>query len=227
MLEAIAPNLWTAQQPFTYLGLNVGTRMTVIRLSDQTLAIISAIELTESLKAELAQLGTVSHIIAPNLYHYLYAESYKHYYPEAIFWATEGLKEKRPHLSIDRLIQPDGTDLWCEIDATFFAGLKTLGLNGFDSFNEWVFFHIASRTLIVTDVAFRYDESFPFVERLAARILGCYKTLSPSVLERIATKDTASIKASVEKVLSWDFERVIVAHGNMLEKGGKQAFRDG
>ncbi|MEO0768202.1 MAG: DUF4336 domain-containing protein [Cyanobacteria bacterium J06649_4] len=237
MLESVAPDLWTASQPFKYLGLNVGTRMTVVRLNDQKLTVISPIEPTETLQNELSQLGTVAHIIAPNLYHYLYAESFKRCYPTATLWATHGLKEKKPQVPIDRVIQPDNNNreerdleernLWDTLEATFFSGLKTLGTSGIDDFNEWVFFHKASCTLIVTDVAFFYDNSFPFVEQLMARVLGCYETLAPSRLERIATKDKVSIRTAVEKVLSWDFDRVIVAHGRVIETGGKQAFQQG
>jgi len=227
MLKAVAANIWTAKQPLKYMGLNVGTRMTVIRMGNQKLTVISPIELTEALKAELSGLGMVEHIIAPNLYHYLYAESFKTCYPNATLWATEGLKEKKPDLPIDKVIQPDGSELWQELDLTFFGGLKTLGVNGFDSFNEWVFFHEASRTLILTDAAFHYDASFPFVERLGARVLGCYEVLSPSVLERVATKDKKPLKAAVERVLKWDFDRVIVAHGSVVERGGKEMFSAG
>ncbi|MGD1864633.1 MAG: DUF4336 domain-containing protein [Phormidesmis sp.] len=227
MLKAIAENVWVAKQPLKYMGLNVGTRMTVIRLIDQKLVVISPIEPTETLNSELSDLGAVGHIISPNLYHHLYAKRFKSCHPNATLWATEGLKEKKPSLPIDRIIQPDGSVLWSEIDLTFFGGLRTLGFNGFDSFNEWVFFHAASRTLVLTDAAFHFDASFPFVERLIARALGCYERLIPSVLERIATKDKQQLKAAVEKVLLWDFDQVVMAHGSVIERGGKEMFRSG
>lgn len=226
-LQQIAPNIWSAKQSQNYMGLNVGTRMTVIRLSNQKLAVISAIAPTAELKTELSQLGTMAHIIAPNLFHHLYAESFKACYPDATLWATAGLKEKKPNLPIDKTIQPGNGEWWNDLEAVFFEGLKTLGFNGFNAFNEWVFFHSASRTLILTDVAFHYDASFPFVEQLVARVLGCYKVLSPSLLERVATKDKASIRAAVEKVLVWDFDRVIMAHGRIIESGGKTMFSVG
>ncbi len=47
------------------------------------------------------------------------------------------------------------------------------------------------------------------------------------MLERVATKDKEHVKESVEKVLTWDFERVIMAHGSIIEHGGKEAFRLG
>jgi hypothetical protein len=31
---------------------------------------------------------------------------------------------------------------------------------------------------------------------------------------------------SLDRILSWDFDRVIVGHGELLETGGRSAFRD-
>jgi hypothetical protein len=40
-------------------------------------------------------------------------------------------------------------------------------------------------------------------------------------------KDRAALRASVDTVLSWDFERVVVCHGEVLEHGGREALRSG
>ena len=89
------------------------------------------------------------------------------------------------------------------------------------------FFHLESHTLVLTDTAFNFDESFPPLTQLAARVIGGYKNLSPSLLERFATKETDKVKQAVQKVLAWDFERVIMAHGSIIENDGKQRFREG
>lgn len=227
MLEAVTQSIWVAQQSLRYMGLSIGTRMTVIRMANQKLIVISPITIDAELKKQLDSLGKVEHIVAPNLYHSLYAAAAKAHYPTATLWAAPGLKEKKPNLPIDKVLQLDESSLWSELDGIFFDGLRTLGTNGFESFNEWVFLHSASRTLIVTDAAFHYDNSFPFVKRLVAIALGSYETLSPSILERVATKDKARVSASVEKVLTWDFDRVIMAHGVIIEHGGKEAFKAG
>ena len=33
--------------------------------------------------------------------------------------------------------------------------------------------------------------------------------------------------AAMEKILAWDFDRVIVCHGEVLETGGREALREG
>lgn len=227
MLRQLDRNLWVAVQPLKYLGLEVGTRMTVVGLSDGTLAVISPIKITTEVKRELDTIGTVAHIIAPNLYHYLYAGECKSLYPKATFWGTIGLQEKQPELTVDKVIQPDKSELWRELAGIFFNGFKTLGPNGFDTLNEWVFLHLDSRTLILTDTAFHYDGSFPWVKQLVARVLGCYDALTPSVLEKIATTDKKTIRKSVDAVLQWDFDRVVMAHGSVIETDGKEMFKHG
>jgi hypothetical protein len=227
MLRKISEEIWVAEQPLRYLGLSVGTRMTVARLEDRSLAVISPIQASDEIVSQLNQLGTVKHIIAPNLYHYLFAADFKSHYPQATFWAVPGLDAKKPELPIDRIITNEIDGQWQGLEFIAFNGFRVLALRGFDTLNECVFLHRASRTLILTDTAFHFDESFPKLTQFATRVLGGYKCLSPSVLEKIATTDKESVRRSVEQVLAWDFDRVIVAHGSIIEQNGKEKLRQG
>jgi hypothetical protein len=227
MLRGIDRDIWVAEQPLRYFGLSVGTRMTVIQLANHELAVISPIQANDALISQLDKLGTVKHIIAPNLYHYLFSADFKILYPNATFWAAPGLDIKKPDLLIDQMIEDNGNGLWDGLEYVFFDGFRTLGLSGFDSVNECVFFHAASHTLILTDAAFHFDESFPVITQFATKVLGGYKSLSPSLLERIATTEKKKVRKSVEKILGWDFERVIMAHGSIIEQDGKEKFRKG
>lgn len=227
MLREIAPELWVAEQPFKYFGLNVGTRMTVIRLKNRELAVISPIKVDQAIASQLDQLGTVNHIIAPNLYHYLFASDIKTRYPNATFWATSGLELKQPNLPIDRLINDDAGNILHGLEYVLFDGFKTLDLSGFNALNEYVFFHNASRTLILTDTAFHFDASFPALTQFAAILLGGYESLRPSLLERVATTEKQKVSKSVQKILNWDFERVIMAHGSIVKTNGKHRFKQG
>lgn len=225
MLRALDRDLWVADQPLRYFGLSIGTRMTIIRLSDNALAVISPIQPNEALVEALNSLGTVKHIIAPNLYHYLFAAEFKAAYPGATLWATLGLQAKQLALAIDRiLISPSP---WVELDSLFFAGFQTLSPRGPDPLAEWVFLHRPSRTLILTDTAFYFDASFPWLTQWMARLGGSYKTLRPSLLERLAIPDMAQVKASIQEVLQWDFERVVMAHGSIINQAGKQQLKRG
>jgi hypothetical protein len=227
MISAIASNLWVVEQPFKYFGLEVGTRMTIIRLSRGDLVAISPIKLDRETIDRIALLGQVKYIIAPNLYHHLFIKDFRSIYPDAQLWATSSLVDKKPDLEIDVRIIDLQNNLFDEIDYPLFEGFQTLYLNGYTPLNEYVFYHRASRTLILTDTAFYFDDTFVPLTQLIARLMGGYKLLRPSPLEKLATRDKIAVKQAVDRVLEWDFDRVIVAHGSVLETGGKQQFRAG
>lgn len=227
MLQEVDENIWVAEKPLKYFGLNVGSRMTVIQLKNGELVIISPIDIDEVLVEQLNAIGQVGYIISPNLYHYLFADRCKLMYGSAQFWAPSGLESKRPELEIDRVMrEPQGTIL-DEIDYLFFDGFRTFGLTGASPLNEYVFFHRQSQTLILTDTAFHFDETFPSITRLIVQTLGSYNKLSPTWLDKLATQATEKVKVSVQRVLEWDFKRAIVAHGSIVETDAKQKFKEG
>ena len=228
MLREIDKNIWVAEQPFKYLRLDVGTRMTLICLVTGELIVISPVQVDSDTINQLNAIGDVSYIIAPNLYHYLFVSSFKAIYPKAKLWVAPGLESKKSDLPIDKVISIDKNSMmFNEVEYLLFDGFKVFDLKGSSLLNECVFFHQESRTLILTDTAFHFDQSFSLTTQLAARLIGSYKKLSPSLLEKFATPEKEKVKQSVQKVLAWDFERVIMAHGSIIESDAKRKFREG
>lgn len=227
MLRTIDTDLWVAEQPLKYFGLEVGTRMTVIRLGAGDLLVISPIRPTPELMQQLAEIGEVRIIIAPNLYHHLFAVSFKQQYPDAELWAIAELAEKRPDIPIDRILSDQTIQQLDGIRAVQVEGFNTLDVTGAIPLQEWVFLHIRSRTLILTDLAFHFDQTSSRTVRWIARLLGGYQQLRPSILEKIASRDKAQVRRSIQPILDWDFDRVIVAHGSIVEQGGKGDFQRG
>jgi len=227
MLREIASHLWVAEQPLRYFGLPVGTRMTVIRArQSDDLAVISPIRLDPELRQSLDALGTVKVAIAPNAFHHLFLAGFKAQYPDCQLWVAPGVAAKQPHLSLDRVLA-EGDRPIPDLDCRAFTGLATLGLSGPTSLEEFAFFHAASQTLILTDSAFFFDASFPFITQLVGRILGGYKQLQPSVLEKLASPDKQTVREAIRRILAWDFQRVIVAHGSIVEMNARQQLQHG
>lgn len=227
MLRQIDSDIWVAEQPLKYGAIDVGTRMTVIRSNNDQLSIISPIKINDAIKKQLDEIGIVTNIIAPNLFHYLFASDCKNLFPDATFWADLGLKKKKPDLPIDKTFDYKGGDLSDHLKYIFFDGFKTITLNGFSPLNEFIFYHVLSRTLILTDTAFNFDDSFSFSTKLVAKLIGSYNNLSSSLLERIATTDKNKIKNTLQKILDWDFDRVIMAHGSIVDSHGKEKLIQG
>jgi hypothetical protein len=43
----------------------------------------------------------------------------------------------------------------------------------------------------------------------------------------LATQEKEKVEQSVQKVLFWDFRRVIMAHGSLVETDAKRRFKEG
>ena len=222
MLQQIDRNLWVAEQPLRFLGLSIGTRMTVVRLVDRSLLLISPIQITSQIRQQLDDLGTVKYLIAPNLFHYLYLAKCKNIYPQALVLAPPGLQDKQPNLNIDLTFTQDNIHFDSQLEYTLFAGFQVLIVSQIKTVNEIVFYHPSTKTLIITDSAFNFDRSFPLITQFAARIIGSYQQLKPSWLEKIAVRDKQKARRSIERILNWDFERVIMGHGKIVETDAKR-----
>jgi hypothetical protein len=57
------------------------------------------------------------------------------------------------------------------------------------------------------------------------RLNGAYGHLGPSRLFRTLVKDRAALRSSLTRMQQWDFDRVIVTHGDVLDQGGKIAMQ--
>ena len=227
MLRQIDRYLWVAEQPLKFFGLEVGTRMTVIKLSNDSLVIISPIEIDLEIQQQLSTIGTVRYIIAPNLFHYLYLAQCQQIYPQAQTIAPPGLTTKQPDLKIDRVFSQDAIEFNSELKFVRFEGFRAFVPPQMKTVNEIVFYHPLSKTLIITDSAFNFDRSFPFVTQLAARVLGSYHVLKPYLLDKIASQNKQKLKESIDKILAWDFQRVIMAHGTIVENEAKEQLSAG
>ncbi len=219
-LRELAENLWIAERRQSFYGLEVGTRMTVMRLADGRLLLHSPVFLDPELRRELAALGRVGFAVAPNRVHHLHAGEVADAYPGALLWVAPGLERKRPDLVFVDVLTDEAPAPWkSEIEQVFFRGRPYE--------NEVVFFHRASRTLILCDLAFNFGPRAAAPTRLLMWLLRSYGHFGPSKLDPLLIRDRRAARQSLEKILRWDFDRVIVAHGDVLESGGHEALRQG
>ncbi len=220
MLDQLDDNLWIAERPQAFYGLEVGTRMTVIRLADASLLLHSPVLLDAGLRRELDTIGRVRFVVAPNRVHHLYAGKVAEAYPQARLWIAPGLAAKRPDLAFVAVLGDQAPAEWKdEVEQVFFRGRPYE--------NEVVFFHRASRTLLLCDLAFNFGPRAAAPTRLLMKLLRSYGRFGPSTLDPLLIRDRAAARESLERILDWDFDRVIVAHGDVLESGGNQALRRG
>ncbi len=224
-LKEHAPGLWTADGqadkgiPKFLQKYDFSTRMTVIRLSDGGLFLHSPIRLDGILRTQLDGLGEVRVIVAPNKTHHLFAGDACAAYPNAKLYGALGLPVKRKDLKFAGMLGDEPRPEWRGV-------IEQRTIKGASMLNEVAFFHPAGRTLILTDLIFNVPEDRPWGIPFVFRLMGAGGRCGPHRFVRWMIRDQQAARESLAKVLRWDFDRVILAHGDVIESGGHKKVRD-
>ena len=218
-LVPLAQDIWTAASSQVFLGMEVGSRMTVVRLASGYLLVHSPIRPTAAIREELSRLGEVRFIIAPNKYHHLYAGEFAAAFPDARLYVVPGLQEKRKDLRFHGTLSDEPEAFWED-------SLKQHLFQGIPAVNEVVFFHPVSRTVIFTDLVFNFSSDLTPGQKLFALLDGVYEKTAVSRLTRyILLGDRKKARLSADKILEWDFDRVVLAHKDVVHEGGYEAVK--
>jgi hypothetical protein len=96
-LEPIGPDLWVAiGTDIKFMGLHLGTRSTIVRLSDGTVWMHSPVSYNPDLAVEVENIGPIRYLVAPNVYHHFFLKEWQDHYPDAQLCGPSGLPAKRP-----------------------------------------------------------------------------------------------------------------------------------
>jgi hypothetical protein len=208
MMQTLADGIHTIDAAQRFFGIELGARMTVLELSGGIL-LYSPIGVPPE---SLGDLGTPRWVLAPNLLHHLYAGPWIERGCEG--WAAPGLQAKRPDLDfhgvVEGGVQPFGADV------------QLFGLTCFPFSNEVVVHHRPSRTLVVTDLVFHIPPTAPWLTRAAMWCACGYPGCQSTTLERVLMRRNKA-RSEIGALLRLDFDRLILAHGTVIETGGKQA----
>jgi len=214
-LREFAQGIHLVESTVRFYGVRVQTRMTVVRLSDSRLFLYSPVTLDASTRRDLDRLGEVAFIVSPNKIHHLSMGEYIDAYPDAKAFASPGLPERRPDLSFDGVLGDQPDPAWA-------SDLDQAAVRGNIFFSEIVFLHRASGTLLVADLVENFDRhTASLLGRALARLFGVGSKPVASPEHRLYTSDAAAAAESLERIRSWDFERIVVSHGTLIESEGR------
>ncbi|QED25786.1 DUF4336 domain-containing protein [Microvenator marinus] len=202
-MRQVHDNLWIFDQPLRFFGVEIGTRMSVVRFGDDLL-LHSPIAPTPELRREMDALGQVKWVVGPNKFHHLYLKPWMDLGAHA--WASPGLAQKRKDLQFEGLL--DAHLPWPD-------ELEVKVLESLPFVNEAVFFHQPSKTLIVTDLLFNIPKTAPLLTRLALGLGGAYPGPSASNLERLAMKRDVA-RNEIRTLLDHAPETIVLAHGQII-----------
>jgi hypothetical protein len=218
MLRSLAPDLHVIDLPLVMPGgVRIGTRTSLVRLRDGRLWVHSPGPVGDAGFEAIAKLGEVAHVVAPNLLHNLFVKEWLARHPGTTLHAPVGFEQKLANTPFEPL-----TDT---APAAWAGAIDQVPVAGAPRMNETAFVHRASRTLLLTDLCFNLQRSDSFATRLFLRVAGALGRFGPSRFARFLMKDKPAVRKSVDRILALDFDRVIVTHGEVLERGGHEAFR--
>lgn len=210
-------------------------RMTVIDGESQSL-VHSPVPLDDDTWSKVrSRLKENVHVLAPNEAHHSALSSFfSRCAADAIdakLWLAPRLRTKLERIAPGLPLDAASELMACMAPHASFAdelgeAVELQHLAGVPGLNEVVLFHRPTKTLIVTDAIVNVPEHPHGPTRAIFKMIRAYGGPKQPVLWRLRAKDRAALLVSVRAVLAWPFERVICAHGEVLEEGGREAFEE-
>ncbi len=218
-LRPVADDLWIVDGPeiayrFAGMTLPCPTRMTVVRIGGNKLWLHSPTAYDAALAGQLAALGDVAWIIAPNSFHYAHVAAWARAFPDAACHISPDLADRLsgalPRHDLLRNATPD--DWANEIDQLLVA----LG-----RFTEAVFFHRPTATLIATDLLQNFErDRIPGVfTRIALQLGGATgpRGGTSADIKLAARGHHAAMRAAAATMIAWQPTRIIFSHGKCFD----------
>jgi len=218
-MQAFAQNVWIIDGPNVRdFGILFTTRMIVVKLANGLVWVDSPVSVPFETLKRITELGLVSYLVAATPRHVWRLEAWHTLFPKAQLWAprTTPLTLKKGHLPFTGMLGDGPNPEWADdFDQLAFKG-NPLG-------EEVLFFHKASRTVIL-------DDLIQIHPRVKGRLLlnALFKlegVASPQggvgLDIRLSFTHRNLARRSLEKLLSWDFDKLIIAHGDCIEKDAK------
>jgi hypothetical protein len=229
-LKPSGENLWVVDGPLVrmaYLRISIPfpTRMVVIRLTNGDLFLWSPTEPDDDLLAAIDALGPVRHLVSPNKLHYAHIAAWKRAYPKSTAWASPGVRERAASQGIEVSFDADLGD---EPDPAWRDDLDQLVFRGSRLMEEVVFFHRKTGTLLLADLIENFEPGkvggyLEWLVRLAGAMAPDAKTPVDLRLTFLGRKNRA--RGAFERMVAWQPEKVIMAHGRPYERNGTRELR--
>jgi len=225
--QEFVKNLWIIDGPNVRdFGVMFTTRMTVVKLTDGSLWVDSPVSLPFDTLKRITHLGPVRYLVAATPRHVWRLEAWHTLFPEAQLWAarTTPFTLNKRHLPLTGILGDVPPKGWAE-------DLDQLAFKGNPLIEEVLFFHKQSRTVILDDLIQIHPmlKGKPFrnalfqMEGVASPHGGVGLDIRLSFINRNLAR------RSLDMLLSWDFDKLVIAHGVCIEKDAKpfvaRAFR--
>lgn len=213
--QQIGEDLWIMDGPTArdLLVVPYPTRMSIARLDDGGLWITSPVTSTHEDLVRVTALGPVRHILSPTPRHHWRLESWHELFPEATLWSCRVGVATLGRRTLPTARLTDGAPpAWAgQIDQARYPGR---------GFEEITFYHRRSRTLLVEDLLQAHPRHASLLANALVRVGGIGTRGDVPRDMRVLTR-TAEARLWADRVLSWDFDQLVMAHGPVIRSDAK------
>ncbi len=217
-LQPITENLWMLAYPLKMLGADLRRNVTVIRLRSGRLVIHSSAPFSPEDVAAIRALGEPAWILDGILRHDTFAKEGREAFPGIPYLAPFGFSDIVGFLAVPIVPAPIEWD----------GELLALEIQGAPEARDTALLHVPSRTLILTELIFNFGDDEPLWTELLLRVaVGGQHHPGMSRPFKMGVKDEKAFRDSMATILGWDFDRVIVGHGDVIPSDGKAMLRKG
>lgn len=216
-LVGVADGVWTMTFPLKMLGVDIRRVVTVLELEARKVLVHSTAPFGASEVAAIRAVGEPMWLVDALLRHDTFATEGRAAFPEARYLAPPGFDAGKG-IATESLVPPP--EQWAgEIDV--------LAVDGAPDFGEVVILHRASKTLIVGDLIVNFPAGEGLWSELMFKLgsVGCHTQPGVTKPFKHAIKDGTTFLKSLETILSWDFDRIIVGHGEPVLTDAKTKLR--
>ena len=214
-LQSFAEDIWIANGPSVgFVVASLPTRMIVVKLSDGSLWINSPVAVSSETLNQIERIGPVRYLVAPTTFHVWRLEQWHKLFPDAQLWGPPKVSRGSSHIAFSGRLQNFAPAGWA-------GDLEQLVFKGNLFIEEVEFLHKKSRTLILTDFLQNYNcERGDPAGNIVKQIGGVLNGGVPLDL-RLSFTNRQLGREVLATLLSWDFDKLIVAHGSCVEHDAK------
>jgi hypothetical protein len=214
--QPLAENLWLLAYPLRMFGADLRRNVTLIRLRSGKVIIHSTAPFTSEDVGAIRALGEPGWLLDCVLRHDTFAKEGREAFPEIPYLAPAGFSG----------VVGFSTEPIVPVPVEWNGEVLALEIQGAPKASDTALLHVPSRTLILTELVFNFGDHEPVWTELLLRVaVGSEHHPGMSRPMNAGVTDEAAFKGSVETILSWDFDRVIVGHGDVIEFDGKAKLR--
>ncbi len=87
-----------------------------------------------------------------------------------------------------------------------------------------VFCDVESKTLLLADHLVGNQPHLPHSQRISASLAGAYREFRLPFTDRIALENETQLRASVQEIMTWPFEKIISSNGLIVTQDAKETF---